>query len=62
MITTNSLVFAFSGHGIDGTGSVANLPAGRTSCMGWADKSGQLWLFGGTGASGNFSDLWRFQP
>ena len=49
-------------YGTKGVGSVANLPGGRVSSMGWADKSGDLWLFGGTSSSGYFNDVWRFQP
>src|SRR5690606_31121343 len=38
----------------------------RRDAMGWTDKEGGLWLFGGygygasSGPSGNLNDLWRF--
>lgn len=56
--------------GVYGTRSVpasANYPGARTSAVGWTDKDGNLWLFGGAGTdsngnSGNLNDLWRYQP
>ena len=47
--------------------SAANVPGGRNNSMSWADGSGNLWLFGGTGydnAGGvlvNLNDLWKYE-
>jgi len=39
------------------------LPASRMNGMNWTDKSGNLWLFGGSGGSNSYlNDLWKFQP
>lgn len=63
-----------SGH--DGTGEFGvygskrvsdadNVPGERETAVGWSDKSGNLWLFGGGGFGmspliGPLNDLWRF--
>ena len=54
-------------YGTLGVPSVANLPGERDGAIGWADSSGNLWLFGGagydsTGALGDLNDLWEFSP
>ena len=43
-------------YGTLGTPSVGNMPGGRDGAVGWTDKNGNLWLFGGYGydANGNF--------
>jgi N-acetylneuraminic acid mutarotase len=48
-----------------GTPAAGNTPGGRSGALGWTDKSGNLWLFGGygygTGVSGGWlNDLWEF--
>lgn len=50
-----------------GTPSAGNFPGARTGALGWVDKSGNLWLFGGDGLdSGDYegwlNDLWEFNP
>jgi N-acetylneuraminic acid mutarotase len=48
----------------------ANQPGGRDTGVGWVDKSGNLWLFGGFGftyagstvTNGSLNDLWEFSP
>jgi len=56
-------------YGTQGVASASNIPGGRDSAVGWADSSGNLWLFGGfdydstTGANGTnqyLNDLWEF--
>ena len=42
-----------------------NTPGGRWGAAGWADRNGNLWLFGGygddaVGAIGEINDLWKF--
>ena len=50
-----------------GTFAAGNVPGGRQGATGWIDKSGNLWLFGGTGFAsstqlGYLNDLWKFNP
>jgi Galactose oxidase, central domain len=55
-------------YGSPGTASASNVPGGRHEAAGWADASGNLWLFGGEGEDGNtpatpngiLNDLWFF--
>jgi len=53
-------------YGTAGTASASNVPGGRHEAVGWADKSGNLWLFGGEGqdsagtANGILNDLWEY--
>ncbi len=53
-------------YGTQGTPG-ANLPGGRQEAVGWADASGNLWLFGGEGldsvgtANGILNDLWVYK-
>jgi N-acetylneuraminic acid mutarotase len=51
--------------GRGGSSPTANIPGNRDSGVGWTDKNGNLWLFGGvgfdsTGKYGYFNDLWEF--
>jgi N-acetylneuraminic acid mutarotase len=44
-----------------------NNPGGLDSALGWTDKGGNLWLYGGSGfdangGAGDFNDLWEYQP
>lgn len=52
-------------YGTLGTPSPDNVPGARVDAVGWADKSGDLWLFGGTafdstGATRFLNDLWKY--
>jgi hypothetical protein len=52
-------------YGTEGTAAPSNIPGSRSSSVGWTDKSGNLWVFGGvgldsTGASGGLGDLWKY--
>ena len=55
-------------YGKLGTPAPGNVPGGREFATGWADKSGNLWLFGGLGYAnstteeGELNDLWEFNP
>jgi hypothetical protein len=53
-------------YGTLGVAAATNVPAGRggtqTNSSSWTDSSGSLWLFGGSGCSGAFNDLWKFSP
>jgi len=53
-------------YGTQGTAAATNMPGGRQEAAGWADGSGNLWLFGGEGedatgtANGILNDLWVY--
>jgi N-acetylneuraminic acid mutarotase len=47
-------------YGTQRTPSAMNVPQGRMSAVSWTDKQGNLWLFGGGGATGSLNDLWKF--
>lgn len=52
-------------YGTKGTAAAQNVPGGREDATGWADASGNFWLFGGYGPdskgdSGELNDLWQF--
>ncbi|MCU0434310.1 MAG: gliding motility-associated C-terminal domain-containing protein [Bacteroidia bacterium] len=53
-------------YGTQGVPSTANYPGGRGyGAASWADSSGHLWLFGGSGldingTGGTLGDLWRY--
>jgi hypothetical protein len=53
-------------YGTPGTPASSNIPGGRQEAVGWADASGNLWLFGGEGedslgtAGGILNDLWVY--
>jgi hypothetical protein len=54
-------------YGMLQTPDFANSPGGLDSALGWTDKGGNLWLYGGNGydtngLSGCFNDLWAYQP
>ena len=57
---------AYGTYGTKGTPSTANIPGGRYIAVSWVDKSGNFWLFGGSGnaatESGNLNDLWKYNP
>jgi hypothetical protein len=54
-------------YGNQGTAALTNLPGGRQEAVGWADASGNLWLFGGEGLdstgtpNGILNDLWVYK-
>ncbi len=53
-------------YGTPGTAASTNMPGGRQEAVGWADASGNLWLFGGEGedsvgtTNGILNDLWMY--
>lgn len=62
-------------YGIKGVPDALNTPAYRAEASGWTDKSGNFWLFGGTGTvstpymfgmrqiyTGDLNDLWKYDP
>ena len=40
---------SFSSYGTLGVASTSNEPGTRTGAVGWTDKNGNFWLFGGNG-------------
>jgi N-acetylneuraminic acid mutarotase len=68
-VNGSSTVNAKGNYGTQGTSASSNVPGSRNNPISWTDKSGNLWLFGGsgydsTGASStlNLNDLWSFSP
>lgn len=54
-------------YGTLGAPSPGNTPGGRETPVGWADGSGNIWLFGGFGPFGSgdlgyLNDFWEFNP
>ncbi len=54
-------------YGTLGVPAEGNVPGARENAMGWADSTGDLWLFGGWGYDsaqtfGVLNDLWKFSP
>ena len=48
-------------YGTMGVASPGNTPGYRTeSTSAWADKNGNLWLFGGGSSGGFYNDLWKY--
>jgi N-acetylneuraminic acid mutarotase len=52
-------------YGTKGEPASDNIPGARESAVGWTDKSGDLWLFGGVGydsvgAWSYLNDLWKY--
>lgn len=47
-------------YGTEGTAVAGNVPGSRYYAVGWADSSGNLWLFGGETSNGQMNDLWKF--
>ncbi len=49
-------------YGTEGVAAPSNTPGWRQWASGWADPSGNLWLFGGLAAGGSRNDLWEYAP
>lgn len=51
-------------YGTKGVSVSSNLPDAKAGCVGWTDNQGNLWMFGGNGASGGVDDnsMWKFTP
>jgi hypothetical protein len=54
-------------YGTLGKPDASNFPGGRENAVGWVDRHGDFWLFGGSGyddsSYGNMLiDLWRYSP
>lgn len=63
----SDMVDATGIYGALGTASTSNVPGARYGSVGWTDRNGNLWLFGGTGydVSGKgeeLNDLWEYTP
>jgi hypothetical protein len=66
-VSGNQITNVKGSYGTQGTAALANLPGGRQEAVGWADASGNLWLFGGEGLdsagtpNGILNDLWVYK-
>lgn len=49
-------------YGTKGTPAATNTPGARSYSNAWIDKDNNLYLFGGTGNSTYYSDLWKYSP
>jgi hypothetical protein len=64
----DSSAYPSDGTGIFGTRGVpsaTNIPPMRTAGMGWKDKDGNFWMYGGTSPQPSYNslnDLWKFDP
>jgi hypothetical protein len=51
-------------YGTKGIGAVANKPGRKNNAVGWADNSGNLWMFGGEDQYSTsyqyYNDLWKY--
>jgi hypothetical protein len=52
-------------YGTEGMAAPSNIPGSRSESVGWTDKSGNLWVFGGDGldskgTAGALGDLWEY--
>jgi hypothetical protein len=64
-VSGSDLTDQTSSYGVIGIPGPSNFPGARYWSSGWADASGDLWIFGGRddfplGANGTLNDLWRF--
>lgn len=64
-IKGNSTADEYAFFGQRGIASLDNLPGARWGATSWADSTGSLWLFGGSGFDsagngGRLNDLWRY--
>lgn len=63
-ISGDSVCSQFADYGVKGISSPNNKPGARYAAMTCSDTLGNLWLFGGTGKTGNsqgcLNDLWKF--
>ena len=63
---TTNIANQNSVYGTQGVAAATNMPGGRQESVGWADASGNLWLFGGEGLDdagtpfGILNDLWVY--
>jgi N-acetylneuraminic acid mutarotase len=62
----SNLWWTTANYGTQGVPSTTNIPGARAFGSGWADATGNLWLFGGEGittsstTSGYLNDLWKY--
>jgi hypothetical protein len=45
----------YGSYGVKGVATSSNLPGSRHSVVGWTNKDGHLWMFGGTGRAESLS-------
>lgn len=59
-ISGSSVVNQPGVYGSLGKPATGNVPGARYEANSWIDGSGSLWLYGGTGGTGDLNDLWSF--
>jgi N-acetylneuraminic acid mutarotase len=66
-VSGSNTVDASGSYGARGVASALNVPGARIPAASWTDRSGNLWLFGGTVSDSTnltreLNDLWEFNP
>jgi len=61
-VSGDSVVDQWGVYGVQGIANASNRPGARGLASGWADQSGNFWLFGGEYQSAYFNDLWKYDP
>ena len=57
----SNLAYAAGSYGTLGVAAATNQPPSRCECSAsWVDATGNLWMFGGSIASGEVNDMWKF--
>ncbi len=65
-VNGDSVPVNMGNYGTIGVANAGNSPPSRSSSIGWKDKNGDLWLFGGylysssPAFNGSYNDLWRY--
>lgn len=66
-VAGSNVANANGSYGAQGSAAASNAPGARSSAVGWADASGNFWLFGGmgfdsVGSQNQLNDLWMYSP
>ena len=66
-VSGSKIVNASAVYGTQGISAPQNIPSARSLHVSWIDKSGNFWLFGGSGGNlygvaDAYNDLWKYQP
>jgi Bacterial Ig domain/PA14 domain/Secretion system C-terminal sorting domain/Galactose oxidase, central domain len=63
-VSGDSVINDIGVYGTNGIAASGNKPGARTGSIGWADQTGNLWLFGGyrfvPAPFGYYNDLWKY--
>ena len=64
-VSGSNTISATGVYGTKGIPSNSNVPGARLGSVGWVDKNGSIWLFGGAAdilTARVYNDLWKFNP